>query len=238
MKIKENINRDLNSYKSFVKNRRLVADELPNLYTNYFSIVYIAINVMLKVDKYKNVSKNENIFRRKLVENLLKTVDLINLKHFKDTDKCFRSIIEAYFKYSLEVKRYQIYVENKSEGIYKASEEMIKLNSVATSQKIGKLTSFTKSYFKDEFPSIETLYDFYGELSGSVHISVDYTEPLYLLQYEEIQYAEIDANMDKYKQILNIIIMDIIAKLEDIYNTKVINREDYVYLKQLFNNNH
>lgn len=234
MKTKYNIYEDLKSYKSFVKNRKLVSDEFPDLFANYFSIIYISINVMMKVNKYKTVSKNESVFRRKLVESLLKTIDLINIKHFKDADKCFRSLIEAYFKYSLEVKRHQIYIDNKSKGIFKANEEMIKLKSVSTSQKIGKLTSFTKSYLQGEFPGIENLYNFYGDLSGSVHISMEYTEPIYLLQYENIKCKEIYENINKYKEILFIIIMDVIEKLEDIYNTKIINREDYAYLKKLF----
>ncbi|MEB6229022.1 hypothetical protein [Staphylococcus xylosus] len=236
MKIKDNINKDLETYKSYAKNRELVIDELPGLYKNYFSIIYISINVLMKVNKFNHISKNETLFRIKLVENLLKTVDLINIKHFKDTDKCFRSVIEAYFKYILEVKRHQIFIENKKRGIFKVDDDMKKLKSVSTSQKIGRLTSFTRNYFKDEFPDIEILYAFYGDLSGSVHISETYTEPLYLLQYEEIQFSEITKNISKYKQILHIIIMNIIDKLEEIYKTMVISREDFAYLQKLFDN--
>ncbi|WP_437272720.1 hypothetical protein ACSSAF_06770 [Staphylococcus succinus] len=235
MKIKKDILYDFENYREHLKQRKLLIDEMPNVYENYFSIIYIAINILLKVDKYKTISKNEKIFRTKIVENLVKSIDLINIKYMRDTDKLFRSLIEAFFKLMLESERIKIFNKNKSEGIYSATDEMITLKKVATQNKTGRLTSYTKEYFGKSFPQVEKLYEYYSELSGSVHVSDQYTEPLYLIKYNELEILDICENIHKYITILDIVLDKLILMLEELYNTKVISRENYIYLKQLLN---
>ncbi|HAL08897.1 MAG TPA: hypothetical protein DCO67_02895 [Staphylococcus sp.] len=233
MKTKKDILEDLQIYKNHLKQRKLLIDEMPNEYENYFSIIYISINVLLRVEKYEIISKNEKTFRNKIVENLVKTIDLVNLKYIKDTDKAYRSLIEAFFKLMLEVERVKVHNENKSKGIFDATDELRDLKSISTTQKVSKLTSYTQKYFKNEYPDVVKLNEFYSELSGSVHISDQYKEPLYLLKYDDIDLADINENLNKYKLILNIIFDILIPILEKVYNTSVISRENHIYFKKL-----
>ncbi|MDH9396402.1 hypothetical protein PYM76_01445 [Staphylococcus epidermidis] len=236
MTIKNNIKNDYNNYKKYIKQRELFINSESETFENYFSIIHIIIQILLRQNKYAPLKQSkdyERVLRSKVVENLIKTIEFLNLKHIKDVDKCYRSIIEAFCKYCLEIERIEIYISNCKKGEFKATDLMKELKSISTSQKIGKLTSYTTNYFSKMDPNFNKLYQYYSEFSESVHVSVNYTEPTNLLQYNEIEVKEIENNIKKYKEILKIIGPYFIEKIEKLYDTQIINREEDAYLRSL-----
>lgn len=233
MKSKVSIEKDIKLYRNFISNRQYLYDSHYTLFDNYYSIVYLISNAFLKVDKYKSVSINEMKFRRILIENLIRTIDLINLKHFYDVDKCYRSIIEAFFKYLLEIERYKEYEQLKKKNQFKATDRMKELKKISTSYKIGRLTSYTKSLFLMDKPEIKTLYDYYSMLSGSVHVEIRKDHNLEIANYEKVSDEEIYNKLNTYLEILSCITGWMSECIESIYSTSIYIREDKIYLDKL-----
>lgn len=226
---------DLKKYENFIHERKWLIFDYPEVFKNYFSIIHISVNILLKVEKYKTESNNEKLLRRRIVENMIKTVDLINLKHFKDVDKCYRSILEAFFKFSLECERISIHKSNIKKGIYVATPKLKELKSMSNTQKIGRLTSYWREHFKDSFDKTDDLYNMYSILSESVHISYDKDAPLDIKKYEDISSSEILDEIDKYIGILNIISLKCLEILEGLYKTKLMTTEEQIYFEKLLN---
>src|SRR5699024_4133849 len=115
MKIKSEIEADLNEYLVLCNNRKKLIDENLDFFRNDFSLVHIIINILLKyktISKEKIWSTTEYKYRKRIVENLIQTIDMINFKDIDSAAKCYRSIIEAHFKYILECERINVYNKN------------------------------------------------------------------------------------------------------------------------------
>lgn len=236
MKIKKEIEVDLNDYRVLCETRKNLIDENPELFKNYFSLVHLTINILLKyqpISKEKIGSSIEYVYRKRIVENIIQTIDMINFKDLDSAAKCYRSIIEAHFKYILECERIKIYNKNTSEGVFEATEELKELKSKVSSHKIGKLTRFVLTYFPGEEDYI-LLNEKYSDLSSIVHISSDIDGPLNISQLDYIRTPkEIKLYMKDFIYILEIVIKDIIRYKESIYNSKVITRENFLLLEKL-----
>lgn len=82
-----------------------------------------------------------------LQRDLVNAIYSINLRQFNVAKVIYRSVIETVFRISLMIMHQEIYLNDLSKGIYKATPIQRELRSNIDTHKIGRLTHFTVSFF-------------------------------------------------------------------------------------------
>lgn len=202
--------KDFNNYKHLIQERNFYTetDCVDNLKKVYKKI-YIYTTISNKIEHLQTRNKLK-YFYNECRNNLIISFDLMNFNYISASKQILRSSIESFFRLTLSLEQIVYYEDRLKKNIYKADDILKDLKSLQESHKVGKLTSFTVTYFSEKSvgPIYNKLNILYSNLSSSVHVNKtqDFSPHKYLSDYNQLEQQAFQNSLAILEEVCELIV--------------------------------